>query len=217
MRPEAGTPAAEWIAIDSIAPWKANPRRNESAVEPVARSIARFGFGTPVLVRREDRELIAGHTRIEALKWLAGKVFDGGRWRKRRASEVFVLDGAPGPGFVPARMLDLSPAEAHALALADNKLGELAEWDDEKLSAALAELSGYGTSLDDLGWSGDDLGDLLRLPIPPPGPLGSPAERHSGTPVYAVIVEFGSEREQALAYEDAKSKYPGATIRTVVA
>lgn len=55
------------------------------------------------------------------------------------------------------RYLDLSEAEAHALALADNKLGELAEWD---VDALLAELSG-GTDLLDLGWSETELVELV--------------------------------------------------------
>lgn len=216
----AGGAAGEWLKIADIAPWEANPRRNNEAIEPVARSIARFGFGAPVLVRREGLGLIAGHTRIAALQLLAEKVLtDDGRWRKRRASDgPFVVPGAAGPGLVPARILDLSAGEARALALADNRLGELAEWDDGKLADALRGLSAAGARIDGLGWDPGDLDELVAVgPPPPPGELGGPARAHSGNPIYAVILEFSSERDQESAYNAARDAYPGATIRTVVA
>lgn len=162
---EGGAKAAgEWVRIADITPWEQNPRLNEAAIEPVARSIHRFGFGAPVLIRREGMGLIAGHTRLLAMAWLDEKVLtDKGTWRKRRPKDgSFRLVDAPETGFVPARVLDLSEQEAHALALADNRLGELAEWDDEKLASVLHDLADRGTGLDDLGWSADDLKGLLE-------------------------------------------------------
>src|SRR5579871_4190904 len=107
--------AAEWIPVGELVPWLGNPRRNDAAVKQVADSIKRFGFGAPLLARKANGELIAGHTRLKAA----------------------LLLGIPR---VPVRYLDLDPADAHLLALADNKLGEIAEWDDEKLAAILIEL-----------------------------------------------------------------------------
>ncbi len=128
-----GESAAEWTPRTSLKPWGKNPRRNDPAVKKVADSIQRFGFGAPLLARRETREVIAGHTRL-------------------KAAEVLGLD------LVPVRWLDLSEREAHLLALADNRLGELAEWDD---SAVAEILSDY--SLDDAdlaGWSAKDLEEI---------------------------------------------------------
>lgn len=107
-------PAAVWVATDALRPWDKNPRRNEAAVDRVAASIQRFGFGSNIVARRSG-EIIAGHTR-----WLAAK-------------KLGLVE-------VPVRYLDLSDADAHALAIADNKLGEIAEWDDEKLQEVMAEL-----------------------------------------------------------------------------
>ena len=42
---------------------------------------------------------------------------------------------------VPVRLLDISARKAHALALADNRLGEIARWDEAGLREALAALS----------------------------------------------------------------------------
>lgn len=104
--------AAEWVAIDELKAWANNPRKNAKAIKPVANSIARFGFAAPIIARRADRTVIAGHTRLQAAKML----------KLER---------------VPVRFLDLSEIEAEALALADNKLGEIAGWENEALRAIL--------------------------------------------------------------------------------
>src|SRR6516164_2306289 len=108
--------AAEWVPISTLKPWKDNPRINDRAVANVAQSIRRFGFGAPIIARKADGEVIAGHTRLKAAVQLG-------------------LDR------VPVRFLDLDPADAHLLALADNKTAELADWDDEVLGAVLADLA----------------------------------------------------------------------------
>lgn len=113
--------------------WKKNPRRNGPAVDKVVASMRRFGFGAPLLARRANREIVAGHTRALAAQKL-------------------------GVELVPVRFLDLSEEDAHLLALADNKLGEIAEWDDD---GVLEILSGY--SLDDAALAGWDKGDLEAL------------------------------------------------------
>lgn len=129
--------AAEWVAITSLKPWKRNPRENAAAIQPVADSIKRFGFGAPIVARREDGEIIAGHTRYEAAKRLG-------------------LDR------VPVRFLDLDPADAHLLALADNHLGEVATWDERGLLAVLGDLRQSGTdSAAVAGWTDVSIDDLL--------------------------------------------------------
>lgn len=133
--------AATWEAIDSLTPWDKNPRHNTAAIEQVRKSIERFGFSSPIIARQQDRVIIAGHTRHQAaLKMGLDKV--------------------------PVRFLDLDPAQARALALADNKLGEVAEWDDGMLAEVLAELEAESVDLDGLGWSGDDLEALIMKSEP---------------------------------------------------
>ena len=135
----------EWAPIDSITAWDKNPRNNDHAVQQIADSITRFGWGNPILVRRADRMVIAGHTRLKAARLL-------------------------GMDKVPVRLMDLDPAQAAALALADNKLGELADWDDAGLREVLAELEADGLDLEGLGWSDEELSSLLAEPEPAPEP-----------------------------------------------
>ena len=59
---------------------------------------------------------------------------------------------------MPVRYLDLDPADAHLLALADNKLNEIAEWDTAAVAAILSE---YG--LDDAAIAGWDSAELDRM------------------------------------------------------
>ena len=115
MQSEPDLPAAEWVPLAQLVEWNGNPRKNDSAVAEVVKSIVRFGFGAPLVANRRDSTLIAGHTRLAAARRLKLDV-------------------------VPVRWLDLSPDEAHALALADNRLGEIASWDDDKLAAVLVDL-----------------------------------------------------------------------------
>ena len=153
--------AATWTPIGTIKPWDKNPRRNEAAVDEVAKSIKRFGFGAPILARTQDRVVIAGHTRLKAAQKL-------------------------GLDMVPVRFLDLDPAMARALALADNKLGELAQWDDEGLADVLRELEEAQVDFDGLGFSDEELEDLLG-PHPSDSQASVPLSETFGVPPMSVL------------------------------
>lgn len=166
--------AAVWVDIDELRPWKHNPRKNQKAVAEVARSIQRFGFGAPILARRADHEIIAGHTRYLAAQKL----------KLRR---------------VPVRYLDLDPDEAHLLALADNKIGELADWDDEKLAAIVSEMKAQdvdvvtGTGFDD---------EAIAKIVSSLDDEGEPADSElGGTLTYRLIVDCRDEQDQGMLLE----------------
>lgn len=128
--------AAEWVSVGKLKPWVKNPRKNDKAVDRVAASIQRFGFGAPLLARKANGEIIAGHTRLKAALKL-------------------------GIDKVPVRYLDLSEGDAHLLALADNKLGELAAWDDELLAEVLADAKAEGLDVGDSGFAEHELTKLM--------------------------------------------------------
>jgi DNA modification methylase len=125
----------EYVDIDSLVEWEHNPRINTEAVSKVARSIERFGFASPVIAREEDSMVIAGHTRIAAARSL-------------------------GLQTVPVRYMKLSRTEAELLAIADNKLGEISDWNEDMLKDILAALP--ENDLDDIGFSQDELDSLLE-------------------------------------------------------
>jgi hypothetical protein len=157
---DPSTPAAEWSKLDDLAAWADNPRDNAKAVDVVAASIRRFGFGAPLVANRRNGELIAGHTRLAAARVVGLQV-------------------------VPVRWVDLSPDEAHALALADNRTGEVATWDDDKLAQVVRELRDAD---DDLlaatGFADDEL-DKLLADLAAPEPAGdNPYTRKVTVPIY---------------------------------
>lgn len=159
-------PAAEWVAVEDLKPWVDNPRKNDKAVAQLARSIKRFGFGNPVLARRANGEVIAGHTRLKAAIRLGLKM-------------------------VPVRYLDLDPADAHLLALADNKVGELADWDDDKLAAVLHQLQAEDTELlEGTGFSDKELAKLLG------DEDDASADDLDLEPKFEVLAECGDEAQQ---------------------
>ena len=126
----------EFYPIDGIFPHEKNPRQNAEAVEVVAKSIERFGFASPIIVREKDKTIIAGHTRWKAAKKL-------------------------GLTKVPVVFMNLSVVDAELLMIADNKLGEKADWDEDKLSELLKELKESGEDLDILGLDEDELSELF--------------------------------------------------------
>lgn len=136
MAGASNTMAAEWVSPDTLKPWVDNPRDNEASIPEVARSIERFGFASPIIARRADGEIIAGHTRWAAAKQL-------------------------GLTSVPVRFMDLSLTEARALALADNKVGEIARWDDDKLAKVMSDLQTQDVALGGLGFEDWEIESLL--------------------------------------------------------
>ena len=144
--------AATWEAIDSLTPWAQNPRNNDDAVEQVAESIRRFGFASPIIARAADRSVIAGHTRLKAAQQL-------------------------GLDLVPVRFVELDEDEARALALADNKLNEIATWDEAGLAEVMRELEQTGLDLAGLGWQSDELDALLsEMESTPEAPATAPTD-----------------------------------------
>ena len=141
--------------IGQLVAYSNNPREHSpDQVRRIASSISEFGFLSPILVDRESREIIAGHGRLEAARLL-------------------------GLQRVPVVPLEhLSSAQRRAYLIADNRLGELSTWNDERLRDELGKLS---VELHDLPELGFDAGKLRRLLAPQrPSPPEIDAERASG-------------------------------------
>lgn len=108
--------------IDEIRPYENNPRLNDGAVGAVAESIREFGFQQPIVVDRNG-VIIAGHTRYKAAQKLG-------------LTEVPVVVAE-----------NLTDEQVRAYRLADNKTGELAEWDFTALEEELAGIGELDMSL----------------------------------------------------------------------
>ena len=120
-----------------LLPYVRNARQHsEEQIARIAASIAEFGFVNPILTG-VDGVLVAGHGRLAAARKL----------------------GLP---TVPVVVLDhLTPTQRRALVLADNRLAELATWDDALLRIELEALQDDGFDLDLTGFDADALAELL--------------------------------------------------------
>ncbi len=108
----------KYAPIADVRPYEGNPRHNDGAVEAVANSIREFGWKQPIVVDA-DGTIVVGHTRWKAAKRLG-------------MDEVPVVVAS-----------DLTPEQCAAYRLADNRVGELAEWDSELLAQELDGLAGF--------------------------------------------------------------------------
>ena len=120
----------EYINIDKIKPYEKNPRINDKAVKYVAESIDQFGFKSPIIVDT-DYTIICGHTRY-------------------KASQQLGLLAVP---CIVAR--DLTPEQVKAYRIADNKVGEIAEWDVDLLSEELEDLLDMNIDMSQFGFDID--------------------------------------------------------------
>lgn len=103
--------------ITDLRPDPSNPRvHTRKQVRQIARSIEAFGFNVPVLVDGSD-QVVAGHGRLLACRELG--------W-----TEIPVIS-----------LKHLSPEQARAFLIADNRLTEIATWDDQLLAEQLKALS----------------------------------------------------------------------------
>ena len=118
------------LKINEIKPYEKNPRQNDQAVNAVAESIKQFGFQQPIVVDK-NKVIIVGHTRHKAAKKL-------------------------GLEEVPCVIADnLTEKQVKKYRLADNKVGELAEWDEELLWAELQDI-GIGEGMEAFGFEEAD-------------------------------------------------------------
>jgi len=127
----------ERVPIDSLVLDPANARLHDGTnLEAIQASLRRFGQAEPLVVRREDRLVIAGNGRLAAMKGLG--------W-----TECDVV------------LLEVDQLDGTALAIALNRTAELASWDEAVLARVLTVLQGEG-ALDGTGFTDDEVAALLR-------------------------------------------------------
>lgn len=98
----------QYLPLSELKPYENNPRKNDEAVEYVAKSIQEFGFKVPIVIDKNG-VIVAGHTRYKAAKEI-------------------------GMEEVPCIIADdLTEEQVKAFRLADNKVSDFSIWDKKKL------------------------------------------------------------------------------------
>lgn len=92
-----------------------NPRKNDSAVDSVAKSIEKYGFRNPLIIDK-DNIVWCGNTRLKASRKL-----------KLKKVPCIVIE-------------DLTEQQMTELSILDNKTNEIAEWDMDMLGEMLPDL-----------------------------------------------------------------------------
>jgi ParB-like chromosome segregation protein Spo0J len=129
--------AVEKWPVDDLIPYARNAKKHPpEQVAQLAASMREFGFTIPILVA-EDGTIVAGHGRVLAAKELG-------------LAEV--------PVIIARGWTD---EQRRAYTLADNKLAESGEWDDELLKIELGELRDEGFAVDLIGFDADEIEKLL--------------------------------------------------------
>lgn len=126
-------PSIELVPIHLLKPNERNPRtHSDKQIQQVASSISRFGFVVPIITDDEYR-IVAGHA----------------RWR---AAQRINLTELP-----TIKVAFLSEADRKAFALAENRLAELAGWDQELLAEELNWLFDNDYDIDITGFTLADM------------------------------------------------------------
>ena len=123
------------VSTEILKPYGNNAKiHSDEQVQKIADSIKEFGFLNPVLIDG-NHNIIAGHGRVMAAKLI-------------------------GMENVPCVNIEgLNEAQRRAYILADNRLAELAEWDDVLVNEELADLSAMNFDVDLTGFEFDSGGD----------------------------------------------------------
>jgi DNA modification methylase len=127
------------VSIDELRADPRNARRHDARnLGELEASLRRFGQRLPIIVRRAGMVVIVGNARLNLARRL-------------------------GWSHLAAVILDDDEATARAYALADNRIGELGEWDDAGLAQTLLELSALDDdqALEGLGWNRDEVGAMV--------------------------------------------------------
>ena len=173
--------------LAALVPYARNARTHSAQqVQQIVDSVRAFGWTNPILIDAEDG-IIAGHGRVLAAEQL-------------------------GMDAVPCIRLDhLTDAQRRAYILADNQLALNAGWDDELLAMELRDLQVDDFDLGLIGFSDDELSELMARVDSAPGQDGTDGDTDGqGGGIdyeehFAVLVECKNEPHQAEVFESLKT------------
>ncbi|MDB2127483.1 site-specific DNA-methyltransferase [Enterocloster clostridioformis] len=127
------------INVNELVPYVNNARTHSAEqINKIRSSLREFGFVNPVIIDR-DKNVIAGHGRLEAAK-------------------------AEGFTEVPCVFIDdMTEAQKKAYILADNRMALDAGWDDDLLKVELEALQGMDFDLGLTGFDEKEIADLFAV------------------------------------------------------
>lgn len=165
------------VSIEKLNPAAYNPRKDLQPSDPeyrkLARSMERYGCVEPIVWNERTGNVVGGHQRLK----------------------ILIASGAQE---VDVSVVDLSPADEKALNIALNKIS--GEWDSEKLTSVLQELS---CSLD-VTLTGFDQVEVDRM-------LSSFSQEEQGYDLPGMSSHISSFFEEGVQNKSTKEPEPVAT------
>lgn len=130
----------EYVDVCVLNPNKKNARKHpRQQIAKLIRGITEFGWGSPILIDAGNN-IIAGHARLQAAVQM-------------------------GQEQVPCiRLVHLTQAQAKALAISDNKIGDQSFFDPVALAAVLSELLEADIDIELTGFETAEIDAVLALP-----------------------------------------------------
>ena len=128
----------EYVETKKLVPYVRNAKtHSETQIKKIMGSITEFGFIAPIIIDKNNN-VLAGHGRLLAADRLG-------------------LEKVP-----CVREDHLTETQRKAYILADNRIGELASWDNELLKVELEELKIDDFDLEMIGFDDNFVDDLLK-------------------------------------------------------
>ncbi len=122
----------EMIPISEIIPYEKNPRKNDKAVDVVAKSITEFGFKQPIVMDKNN-VIVVGHTRFKA------------------AQKIGMQE-------VPIVWADeLTEAQVKAYRIMDNKSNEYSYWNYDILKQEILDLKNFKIDIGLTGFTEEEI------------------------------------------------------------
>jgi ParB-like chromosome segregation protein Spo0J len=169
------------LQVDKIVPYFRNAKRHPSEqIESLAKQIQELGFTQPLVIDNENN-LVIGHGRLEAAKFL-------------------------GIEKVPVTVLDknLTKERIAALRLYDNKVSETG-WDTIKLMEELSSLKDFDFDLSLTGFQDFEINSMLGIDLSDAG-FDIPTETNEDEPAGKEVSE-GFKQVQLLYKPEEHVKY----------
>ena len=160
------------VKISDLNLNKNNPRINDAAAEKLVAGIGAYGFINPVVVNKRDNMVLAGHTRIKALKKLSTDT-------------------------VPVLFVDMDETTARGFAIWDNKSAEFSKWDEDLV---MKELEALSIEDFDIELTGFDINSLKEDPDISGGDEEPPEDKYQEQ--YGVIIMCESESDQEKVFNE---------------
>lgn len=164
------------VPVDQLTRFPGNARRGD--VKAIRESIRRTGQYRAIVVRKTGDQMII----------LAG-------------NHTFEAISSEGSDSVRCEIIECSDAEALRINLADNRLAEIGEYDNEDLASLLAGLDG---DLDGTGWTSEDIDLLLDPEAANPG---RPPRNHLPLAEEFIIPPFDILNAQTSRWQDRKRQW----------